>query len=561
MCLLDSRKKTKLAASSSSRSNPRSPLLDENSAVPQEHEAEAKRIRIKGEHSTGANNGVEEIAQSVTSVRKNGEDLEESGESSGLSDLGDQLSEQEKEPKRDLNGTTGKSAKGKRSRKQPKKNASVKEGSESEAEDGEEESPKKRRRPRKTKDAEPPMPLAARSTGIKTFVGSHVSAAKGVQNSVTNSVHVGGNAFALFLKSQRKWENPPLQDEHRDAFHLNIKTHKFDPSKHVIPHGSYLVNLAQVETSKADQAYNSFLEDLQRCEALGIRHYNFHPGNTNSNTRSEAITRIATHLNNAHASTTTVIPLLETMAGGGNVIGSTFADLASIISQVSDKARVGVCLDTCHVFAAGYDLRTPSTYKTVMQEFDEVIGIKYLKAFHMNDSKAPLGSHRDLHANIGTGFLGLRAFWNVMNDPRLEGLPLILETPVDRPNPDPEAPASKKTIEDPSVWAREIKLLESLTGMDADSEEFLKLEKELSKEGREERERIQEQVDRKRAEDEKKAKKAEEKEKKKALKEGGENQKGAFERFLTKGKGEGKTKAKGRRKGREPSDELSEESS
>lgn len=169
------------------------------------------------------------------------------------------------------------------------------------------------------------------------------------------------------------------------------------------------------------------------------------------------------------------------MAGSGNVIGSTFTDLADIISLVKDKSRIGVCLDTCHVFAAGYDLRDPTTFNQVLSEFDSQIGLAYLKALHLNDSKTPLGSHRDLHANIGTGFLGLRAFHNIMNEARFEGLPMVLETPIDRMQ------NGGKMMEDKGVWAREIKLLESLVGMNVEGEEFGELERTLAKEGEGER--------------------------------------------------------------------------
>ena len=154
------------------------------------------------------------------------------------------------------------------------------------------------------------------------------------------------------------------------------------------------------------------------------------------------------------------------MAGAGGVIGNTFEDLAGIIAEVDDKSRIGVCLDTCHVFAAGYDLREPEKFSSVIKKFDDVVGLKYLKALHLNDSKAPFNSHRDLHANIGTGFLGLRAFHNIMNETRFENLPMVLETPIDKKDPDDE----KKTIEDKSIWAREIKTLEELIGMSAESE-------------------------------------------------------------------------------------------
>ena len=183
------------------------------------------------------------------------------------------------------------------------------------------------------------------------------------------------------------------------------------------------------------------------------------------------------------------------MASLGNTIGGTFEDLAAIISHVTQKDRVAVCLDTCHVFAAGYDLRTPESYLGVMAQFDQIIGLKYLRALHVNDSKAPLASYRDLHARIGTGYLGLRAFHNLVNDERLHGLPMVLETPND------SIDANGKKIEDKSVWAREIKMLEKLVGMDVESDEFKDLEKRLHEQGEGERERIGGQVERKKVKD------------------------------------------------------------
>jgi AP endonuclease-1 len=305
--------------------------------------------------------------------------------------------------------------------------------------------------------------------------------------------------MALFLKSQRKWANPPLIDDHCSQFLSNCKEHKYDSSTHkvppIVPHGSYLVNMAHPDADRTKQAYDSFLDDLDRCRRLGIALYNFHPGNAAaSSSRPEAIKHLAQQLNKAHKdpSSGSVITLLETMASGGNVLGSTFEDLASIISHVEDKSRVGVCLDTCHVFAAGYDLRTPETFKNTMAKFEDVIGLKYLRALHINDSKAPHGSERDLHANIGTGFLGLRSFWNIVNEPRLWGLPMVLETPIDVKDKD-----TGKEVPDKSIWATEIKLLESLVGMDPDCEEFRKLENELQAKGKLERDRVQDQVDRK----------------------------------------------------------------
>ncbi|KAM4059348.1 xylose isomerase-like TIM barrel domain-containing protein [Hirsutella rhossiliensis] len=346
------------------------------------------------------------------------------------------------------------------------------------------------------------MPLAERtavaSLGKAMYIGAHVSAAGGVNNSVTNAMQIGANSFALFLKSQRKWDNPPMSAEARDLFLGGCKDHGYSAAQHALPHGSYLVNLAQSDATKAAQAYKSFVDDLQRCEQLGIGLYNFHPGSTLGDTRPAAIGRIAAQLNSSHRETKTVVTVLENMAGSGNVIGSTWEDLRDIIDLVEDKDRVGVCIDTCHAFAAGYDLRTNEAFKTTMESFEKTVSFKYLKAFHLNDSKAPLGSNRDLHANIGTGFLGLRAFHSIVNDDTFRGMPMVLETPIDRKG------ADGKTVEDKQIWADEIKLLESLVGMDPEGDDFRAKEAGLQATGAGERSRIQDQVDKKSAKDAKK---------------------------------------------------------
>ncbi|EEA26175.1 DNA-(apurinic or apyrimidinic site) lyase [Talaromyces marneffei ATCC 18224] len=394
----------------------------------------------------------------------------------------------------------------------------------------------KKRKTKAEKETEM-LPLAARTKGLQMFVGAHVSAAKGVQNSILNSVHIGGNAFALFLKSQRKWDNPPLQDEHKEQFLKFCRDYEYDAAKYILPHGSYLVNLAQEDETKAKQAYDSFLDDLKRCEKLGIRLYNFHPGAAGQSTVESAISRLAKSLTKALAATETVIPVLETMCGHGTTLGGDLSELGAVISQIPEQyhSRIGVCVDTCHSFSYGYDLVAPEGFKAFMQEFDEKIGLKFLRALHLNDSKAPKGSKRDLHANIGTGFLGLRAFHNVMNEERFQGLPMILETPIDRPASTPnnesskgkgsrkpkkeededscgsnheidspkakkarKAPASHtKLVEDKNVWAREIKLLESLIGMDPESAEFHTLAAQLSEDGKAERQKHQQQYERK----------------------------------------------------------------
>jgi AP endonuclease-1 len=299
------------------------------------------------------------------------------------------------------------------------------------------------------------------------------------------------------MKNQRKWENPELSPEAAKLFIAGCKEHGIDVAECCLPHGSYLVNLAHPDAVRKKQAYDSFLNDLARCNTLGIKLYNFHPGNANATTREEGIRLIAENINEAHKNPTSgeVVAVLETMASLGNTIGGTFDDIAAIIALVDNKDRVGVCLDTCHVFAAGYDLRTPEVYTATMEKFDKIIGLKYLRAFHVNDSKAPLASYRDLHARIGTGYLGLRAFHNIVNDKRLHGLPMVLETPVDVIGAD-----GKKT-EDKGIWAREIKMLESLVGIDVESKEFKELEAKLQDEGKGEREKIGGQVERKKAKD------------------------------------------------------------
>lgn len=339
-------------------------------------------------------------------------------------------------------------------------------------------SPKKRKTA--AEKAAEKMPAVARTVPHALKIGAHVSASGGVHNVIENALQIGANSLACFLKSQRKWANPDLKEEHASLFANACKEHSYSAHEHIVPHGSYLVNLAAEEKDKADQAYTSFLDDLKRCDKLEIALYNFHPGNTNGKPRAEAIARIAAQLNRAHKATSKVVTLLENMAAApeANTVGSAFEDLRGIIDLVEDKSRVGVCLDTCHAFAAGYDLRTPDVYKETMEKFDLIIGGKYLKAVHLNDSKGVFNSHRDLHQNIGLGFLGLRAFHNVVNDPRFKGVPMVLETP-----------------EGHGVWAAEIKLLERLHGMDANSKDFEHLERQLAAKGAAERAKMQEQFE------------------------------------------------------------------
>lgn len=309
----------------------------------------------------------------------------------------------------------------------------------------------------------------------------------GVQNSIGNINQLGGNSFALFLKNQKRWSQKPYEQKNIDGFIENCKEHGFDTKKHVLPHSSYLINLGNPDEEKRMKAFGAFEDDLKRCEQLGIGLYNIHPGSALGTDRDKAIERIAEGINRAHAQTSFVKVVLENMAGQGQVIGSYLEDLQKIINLTDDKSRIGVCIDTCHAFASGYDLRTEETFNEFWGKFDKIVGYKYLAGIHLNDSKAPLNSYRDLHQQIGLGFLGLETFRLMMNKEELQNLPMVLETPAtDEP---------KKG--EPSSRGEEIKLLEWLIGKAADDPEVLKKSEELQAKGAKERKEHQEKFDKK----------------------------------------------------------------
>ncbi|RUM45666.1 MAG: deoxyribonuclease IV [Desulfurobacterium sp.] len=276
------------------------------------------------------------------------------------------------------------------------------------------------------------------------FVGAHVSTAGGVFNAPLNAEKIGAKAFALFTKNQRQWKAKPLTDEAIKKFKDNLKKVKISP-KHVLPHDSYLINLGHPEEEKRRRSIEAFIDEVERCYLLGLKYLNFHPGShLKKVSEKECLRIIADSINEIHGRTKEVILVLENTAGQGSNVGYRFEHLAEIIDMVEDKSRIGVCLDTCHMFAAGYDIRTESAYLKTMEEFDSIIGFKYLRGMHLNDAKSSFGSRVDRHQSIGKGNIGLEAFRLIMNDPRLDDIPLILETP------------------DPSIWADEIKLLYSL---------------------------------------------------------------------------------------------------
>jgi deoxyribonuclease-4 len=276
------------------------------------------------------------------------------------------------------------------------------------------------------------------------YVGAHVSASGGVQNAPLNAEAIGAKAFALFTKNQKQWFSNPLTKASIKAFRDNCEMYDYKPFQ-ILPHDSYLINLGHPETEPLEKSRTSFLDEMQRCEQLGLDRLNFHPGShLNSISIEECLKRIAGSINFDLDKTKGVIAVIENTAGQGTNLGHTFEQLREIIDNVDDKSRVGVCIDTCHAYTAGYDVRSPEGFKETFTKFDTIIGFQYLKGMHINDSKKELATHVDRHDNIGKGFLGEDTFRMVMNDKRFDDLPLILETP------------------DESLWEAEIKKLYSL---------------------------------------------------------------------------------------------------
>lgn len=273
-------------------------------------------------------------------------------------------------------------------------------------------------------------------------IGPHVSASGGVEQAPLNATAVGATAFALFTKNQRQWLSAPLTATSISAFRKNCEEGGFEP-RFILPHDSYLINLGHPTAEGLEKSRTSFLDEMHRCEQLGLTMLNFHPGSTLKEIDDEAcLDRIAESINIALDQTAGVTAVIENTAGQGSNMGFSFYHLAHIINKVEDKSRVGICIDTCHTYTAGYDLR--DNYEGVWKEFEDVVGIDYLRAIHLNDSKKPLASRVDRHDSIGVGLLGMNFFRNMMHDSRFNNIPLILETP------------------DESLWAKEIEMLHSM---------------------------------------------------------------------------------------------------
>jgi len=275
------------------------------------------------------------------------------------------------------------------------------------------------------------------------FVGAHVSASGGVENAPLNAMKIGAKAFALFTKNQRQWKAKPLTQHSIDTFKENLEKSGILP-RHVLPHDSYLINLGHPEEEKLEKSRAAFIDELERCAQLGLDKLNFHPGShlvkiskkdplyseKLLETELHCLDVIAESMNIAIEATahSNVKLVIENTAGQGSNLGYRFEHLAHLVERVKDKSRVGVCLDTCHTFTSGYDLRTREAYDGTMELFERVVGFKYLMGMHINDSKPKLGSRVDRHHSLGEGEIGWDAFRFIMNDPRMDDIPLILET-------------------------------------------------------------------------------------------------------------------------------------
>jgi deoxyribonuclease-4 len=276
------------------------------------------------------------------------------------------------------------------------------------------------------------------------YVGAHVSASGGVENAPVNANLIGSKAFALFTKNQKQWFSNPLSKASIKAFRENCEKLGYEPFQ-ILPHDSYLINLGHPEEEPLRKSRAAFLDEMQRCEQLGLDRLNFHPGShLNGLGIEECLVRIAESINGVLDKTSGVTAVIENTAGQGTNLGHTFEQLKLIIDNVEDKSRVGVCIDTCHAFTSGYDVKSPAGFKKTFDSFGEIIGFEYLKGIHLNDSKKDFGTRVDRHDNIGLGFIGEETFAILMNDPRFDNLPLILETPEE------------------SLWEAEIKKLYSL---------------------------------------------------------------------------------------------------
>lgn len=276
------------------------------------------------------------------------------------------------------------------------------------------------------------------------YIGAHISASGGVENAPLNANEIGAKAFAFFTRNQRQWVSKPYETKSIDLFKSRCDELGFLPDN-ILPHGSYLINLGHPEEEALQKSRAAFLDEMLRCEQLGLNRYNFHPGSHLHKMDVDAcLDRIAESINFALDKTKGVTAVIENTAGQGTNLGHTFEQIAHIIDKVEDKSRVGVCIDTAHALAAGYEIRTREGFDETFDNFNKIVGIEYLKGMHINDSKKEVGTRVDRHDSLGKGVMSMDLFYFIMNDSRFDNMPLILETP------------------DTDIWAEEIKMLYSL---------------------------------------------------------------------------------------------------
>ncbi len=261
------------------------------------------------------------------------------------------------------------------------------------------------------------------------LLGAHVSITGGFFKAIEEGTQIGCTAIQIFTKSNRQWHARSITDNDAQEF---ITAQKNSDITIVVAHASYLINLGSVTPDVQKKSFTALVDEIKRCQKLQIPFLVLHPGTAEPDTREQTIKETGTLINQALQATSdcTTTVLIETMAGQGKSIGSSFEELATMLDQVSDKKRIGICFDTCHAFAAGYDFRTQEDYDAMFKKFDNTIGLQYLRIFHLNDSKKEIASHVDRHEDIGKGAINLQAFAMILNDPRLKNVPKILETPV-----------------------------------------------------------------------------------------------------------------------------------
>ena len=276
------------------------------------------------------------------------------------------------------------------------------------------------------------------------YIGAHVSSSGGVENAPLHAKEIGASAFALFTRNQRQWRSSPLSAKSISLFKERCAEFGFAP-EHILPHDSYLINLGNPDAEGLAKSREAFLDEMRRCEQLGLKLLNFHPGSHLNKMEPEAcLALIADSINWTLAQTEGVTAVIENTAGQGTNLGYTFEQIATIIAQVEDKSRVGVCIDTAHTLASGYEIRTEEGFADTFRQFEKVIGFHYLRGIHLNDSKKELSTRVDRHDSVGKGVMGMDLFRMLMKDPRFDDIPIILETP------------------DESLWAEEIRLLYAL---------------------------------------------------------------------------------------------------